>query len=148
MESSRFLTNNPKLILRVIAVVVVLVFYDVLWDIGLSVMHSLAMLLHFLFEFCEHALDAFIEHVFHTDPRTTEIIVFYIMLGVIAAISLKLILAIPYWYCCCCESLKAYWFRKKLELVSLWQVQPITQKIKWGSVFFTSSVLMLALALS
>jgi hypothetical protein len=148
MASSRILTNNPNLALRVIAVLVVLFFYDVLWDLCLSVLHSLAMLLHFLFEFCEHALDVFIEHVFHTDPRTTEIIVFYIMAGVIAAISLRLVLAIPYWYCQICESIKAYWFKKKLELVTLWQVQPITQKVKWGSVFFTSSVLMLALAFS
>lgn len=54
-------------------------FLDVIWDLFLSLLHSLAMLIHYAFEFCEHSLDLMVEHIFHTSPRETQIIVFYIM---------------------------------------------------------------------
>lgn len=57
-------------------------FFDTIWDLFLSLLHSLALLSHYLFELCEHSLDLLVEHIFHTSPKETEIIVFYIMASI------------------------------------------------------------------
>jgi hypothetical protein len=140
--------DNPKIIMRFILVFVVLIFYDILWDLLLTLLHSLLMFLHFLFEFCEHALDVLIEHLFHTDPRTTEIIVFYMMAFAIGCIVFKLIKAVPDWCCKSCERLINYWHHEKKMALVKWQNQPLIEKFKWGSVFITSSVFMIVWALN
>jgi uncharacterized membrane protein YidH (DUF202 family) len=143
MISPLSITKNPQLIVRFVIVFAVLIFYDTVWDTVLTLSHSFLMLLHYLFEFCEHTLDLFIEHLFHTDPRTTEIIVFYIMAFIIGCLVLLLIMALPNWYCKACERLMNYWQEEKTKAVEKWQNQPLIEKIKWGSALIAGSVVMI-----
>lgn len=134
--------NNPKIIIRFALLLALLIFYDFFLDLLLSLLHSLVMLLHYLFEFCEHTLDHFIGHIFHTDPRTTEIIVFYVMAFAIGFIVFRVIMALPEWYRNICDRLTDYWHQEKTKALSNWRKQPFVKKIQWGSVFLTSSVFM------
>lgn len=48
-------------------------------DLAVWLIHTLFELLHALFELVEITLDEIVEHLFHTDRHTTQIIVFYLM---------------------------------------------------------------------
>ncbi|MDT8405970.1 MAG: hypothetical protein RQ715_01860 [Methylococcales bacterium] len=88
----------PKLPYRFLTVVVsllfvVMFFFDIL-DLLLEVGHLLLEVLELLFEVFEFLLDEIVEHLFHTDKSTSQIIVFYIILLLF--------------------SLFAFWFKRKL----------------------------------
>jgi len=138
--------NNKTVIPLVL--VVVLTLYDVLWGLLLTLLHSMLVLLHVMFEFCEHALDLLIEHLFHTDPHTTEIIVFYILAGVIGYSAFKLIMALRNWYCSLCKQLTTYYHQEKTRTISKWRNQPLIEKIKWGALVTTSFVVIVVLTFS
>ena len=141
-------TVNPKLIIRIVLGLGVLVFYDVLLDWLLALPHAVFMILHYIFETCEQLLDWIIEHLFHTSPRTTEIIVFYIMASGIASIALMVLRALPGWYCKSCARLTRYWQQKIDKALTLWQQQAVLIKVKWYSLLMVSSFFMLFLAFS
>ncbi len=139
---------TPTLIIRFALGFGALVFYDVLLDWLIALPHAILMLLHFIFETCEQLLDWLIEHLFHTSPRNTEIIVFYIMAGGIAGIAFALLRALPGWYCKSCALVTAYWQQKKEKVLTLWRQQAVLMKVKWYSLFMVSSCFMLFLAFS
>ncbi len=135
--------KNPKFMAKLTLVGVLLTCYDMLWDLFLSALHALLVLAHYLFEFCESSLDVFVEHLFHTTPRVTEIIVFYIMAGIIGLISFLLLRALPGWYCKICEMLTNYYFQEKTKAITFWHQQTVQIKVKWCSLFMVSSFFML-----
>ncbi len=142
MVLPRLSINNPKAIIKLVLILVALVLYDTLWDLFLSLLHFVLGTLHILFEFCEHTLERLIEHIFHADPRTAEIIVFYIILSIGAYVAFKLMQALPQWYGKLAEQLTDYWHNEKTRTVSYWQHQPTAEKIKWSSIFITSTFFM------
>jgi hypothetical protein len=143
-----FSIKTPKLIIKLTLTTIVLTCYDMLWDLFLSLLHTLYVIAHYLFELCESSLDALIEHLFHTSPRITEIIVFYIMAGIISLLSFLLLRAIPSWYCIICEQLNNYYQCKKTEALTFWHQQTILLKIKLFSLIVAGSFAMLVFALS
>jgi hypothetical protein len=135
--------NNPKIIIKLALMLVALSLYDTLWDMLLSLLHSLLEIFHILFEFCEHTLERGIEYLFHTTPRTAEIIVFYIMLAIGAYAAFKLMQALPDWYGKLTKQLIGCWYQEKAKVLSYWQNQSVSEKIKWGSVFMTGVLVMI-----
>lgn len=97
MRMSRDLLSDKRLrvTVPVIAGFCALYFYDSFFDWFGSFLHAVLGVLHILMEAGEHVLEMGIEHVFHTSPRATEIIAFYIMVasGVLAALRLLRIVA-------------------------------------------------------
>jgi hypothetical protein len=138
----RLSINNPKTTIKLVLILVALALYDTLWDLFLSLLHFVLGTLHILFEFCEHTLERLIEHLFHTDPRAAEIIVFYIMLTIGAYVAFKLMQALPHWYGKLAEQLADYWHQEKTKTVSTWQNQSVSKKIQWGSVVITSALVI------
>lgn len=126
----------------------VLFFYDTYLDLFLSLLHSLWVLLHLLFETFEHLLDNLVEHIFHTSPRATQIIVFYIMALSFGCIAFVVLRAVPRWYCSACERFANYYEAKKTTLLSWWQQQALILKVKWVSLLMASSFLMMFMAFS
>ncbi len=106
------------------------------------------MLLHYSFELLEHGLDALVEHVFHTGPHTTEIIVFYILFLLTAAVVFKLASALPGWFRAICAHCAESWTRRKDEMIGRWRKQSVAKKIKWGSLFVTGSLFMVIWAIN
>ncbi len=143
-----FAHNHFKIIVRFVLIFAVLFLYDTVLDLLLTLLHSLFVVVHITFEFCEHWLDVLIEYLFHTSPRSTEIIVFYIMASIISIIAFKIITALPDFYCQSSERLRNYWYQQKIKATSTWQNQSLKEKVKWGSFFITSSIVLGMLALS
>lgn len=52
-------------------------------DLTVWLDHTIFVLLHALFEFIEVTLDDIVEHLFHTDRHTTQIIVFYLIWAIV-----------------------------------------------------------------
>jgi hypothetical protein len=64
----------------VIGVAIVLIMPDSIFGLVVELSHLALELSHVLFELFESALDHLVEHTLHTEPRETQIIVFYIIL--------------------------------------------------------------------
>jgi hypothetical protein len=136
-------TNIPKkVVIWVSLLFVFLSFYDSLLDLSLWLLHSIAVLLHAMFEFSEHALDLIIEHIFHTDPRTTEIIVFYLMLSVGVGAAIKLIKVVKIECDRVIEQQINYWHEEKTKAFDFWQQQSFIEKLKLASILMTISSLV------
>lgn len=54
---------------------------DAILGLLFELTHLMFEVAHFLFEVFESALDHLVEHLFHTEPRETQIIVFYLILA-------------------------------------------------------------------
>lgn len=75
-------TIGYSIILLGLAIILTIpdVIFGLLLDLSHTLWELLLHLLHILFEAIESGLDRLIEHLFHTDTRTTQLIVFYVLL--------------------------------------------------------------------
>jgi hypothetical protein len=116
------------------AVMTVIFVPDVVFDLASSFLHFLFVnILHFLhlaFEFAEVVLDHLVEHFFHTDTHSTQIIVFYILMVFATVILYWLWRVVPPFCRRCKESLFVYCSRKKAGLLYYWEGQSLSNKIK------------------
>jgi hypothetical protein len=53
---------------------------DIIFGLLIELFHLLLEATHLLFELFESALDHMVEHLFHTETKETQIIVFYLMM--------------------------------------------------------------------
>jgi hypothetical protein len=136
------LSNNPKVIIKSVLILSVLLFYDTLWDWFLSLLHHLFGMLHLVFEFCEHTLEGLIEHLFHVDPRTAEVMVFYVMLSIGAYVAYMFLRKLSAWYTALVEQVSACWQQEKADALGHWQAQSVKGKIQWGAVFMVALLVM------
>lgn len=85
---------------------------------------------HLIFEYAEYNLDHVIEHAFHTDTHTTQVIVFYILCSA-GLIGLYFVWRIVPHNCRRAgNSLIAFWCRKKASCLHFWSQQALVDKIK------------------
>jgi hypothetical protein len=86
--------------------------------------------LHLIFEYAEYNLDHVIEHAFHTDTHTTQVIVFYILITV-GLIGLYFILRVVPRNCRRAgNNLIAFWCRKKASCLYYWGQQALVDRLK------------------
>ncbi|OAH99138.1 hypothetical protein A1353_21230 [Methylomonas methanica] len=86
--------------------------------------------IHLIFEYAEYSLDHVIEHAFHTDTHTTQVIVFYILCTV-GLVGLYFLWRIVPRNCRRAgNSLIAFWCRKKASCLYFWGQQALVDKIK------------------
>ncbi|CAD6872111.1 PilZ domain-containing protein [Methylomonas fluvii] len=95
--------------------------------------HVFEVVLHFIhliFESAEYNLDHVIEHAFHTDTHTTQVIVFYILcaLGLTGLYFVWRI--VPHNCRRAGNGLIAFWCRKKASCLYFWSQQALVDKIK------------------
>lgn len=122
---------NNKILKIVLIFSLVWTFLDVILDLFLSLLHPLAILVHYAFEFYEHSLDLMVEHLFHTGPRETQIIVFYIMVASGCVIAYLILRKLPGWYCSFCEQVRRYWYQETAKAKIFWESQLRALKAKW-----------------
>lgn len=115
---------NRKILVRLILIGLIIMLYDV-------ILHSLFMVMHITFEWFEFALEEFIGHIFHTSRQQSQLIVFYMLLGIALYALYRLWRALPSLYGWLKEQLFAAGFQYKSYLVSHWREQSSIQKIKW-----------------
>lgn len=99
-------------------------------DLAFWLIHALFELFHALLELIEVTLDVIVEHLFHTSPHTTQIIVFYLMWAMAFYPAYRL-----FRYCKRCvlewKQTIPYWCKdKKEQAASNWQQQSLIKKCK------------------
>ena len=133
---------------KIALAVVALLFYDTLWDMGLTLLHYLASAAHILFEFFEHSLEVFLEHFFHLDPRNAEIVTFYILLVVGGYGLFQLLKILAAWCRKTIGLLKNAWHYQKNKTLQQYQSLPLSRKIKMLSACFASLFLLILWSVS
>ncbi len=120
-----------------------LIFFSIMlltFKMPLELIKSVAWVVKHIYVFVEFMLDEIISLTFDTDRRTTEIIVFYLMLGIGAIMAL----AIFSYIADLCRQAKAtvpvWCVEQKAQLQSTWQTSPIIKKLKVvGSIAMAGS---------
>ncbi len=109
-------------------------FYDVLFG-------SLFEFIHLIFEIIELWLDRLIEHLFHTEKRQTELIVFYILLtvgGFLIYLAWKVLVELA-------KEVRHHfsneWAELKTAVISDWDAMSMANKIILISVFLLANYL-------
>jgi hypothetical protein len=129
--------NNRKILVHFIVIVIIATMYDVM-------LHSLLIIVHLAFEWFELALEHIIEHLFHTDRKQGQIIVFYLLCFMTLGGCYLLRRVLPVFYHWLKNRLLAMASNYQLYIASYWQELSSAQKIKCVSSF-TVSVSFLAL---
>jgi len=133
--------------LALIGIVTTLTMPDVMFE---SIHFFFELLFHLAdisFEWLETLLDDVVEHLFHTELHETQIIVFYLMMGIVA---------LPLYYLCLMllrlfsrlkETLIADWTLIKTRATLYWQDLSLIGKIKLlvitaGAIYLASFLFM------
>ena len=107
---------------------------DMVFSFLLGVFHHLLEItlhiLHLGFEFVEYNLDHFIEHTFHTDLHTTQVMAFYTLLALGIGILYLLWRIVPPAIQRLYKNQIAFWTRKKASVLYYWHGQTAADKIK------------------
>lgn len=130
-----------RILLRLTTVVIIIVFYDHLWEILTECAHLLLELSHQLFEVVEEGLDIAVEFIFNTAGHTTQIIVFYILFAIFLYFMYRILRNFRTKVTNFKNSIILYWANEKEESLDFierqknglshkWQNQPINQKLK------------------
>jgi sorbitol-specific phosphotransferase system component IIC len=90
--------------------------------------------LHAAFEMVEFILDRLVEHIFHTDLHTTQVITFYLMLLIAGVVLYKLVRLLPDWYRTRKNNLTAYYHQLSREIHEYWRTSSAINKMKWWAV--------------
>lgn len=120
----------------------ILIILVVIPDIVLGALHALLEMIiegaHVLFEIAEVFLDKVIEHTFHTELHTTQIIVFYILIAgiffLLKAIWGKLRRVVPRYIQECKDTFGSTKALYKVQVEDRWQDLMFFQKMKMYAV--------------
>lgn len=115
---------NRKLLSLFILIWLVITMYDVM-------LHSLFLVMHYVFEWVEFALEQVIEHIFHTTRQQSQIIVFYLLWFMALCILYRLWRALPGLYNRFKTQLTAACLQYKPDIAGYWRALSSMQKIKW-----------------
>jgi hypothetical protein len=131
--------------LALIGIVLMIIMPDVLIGLLFELVHFFFELLFILFEWIESTLDKLVEHLFHTELHQTQIIVFYLIVGIVVfplyylwRMSLRLFVQLK-------EALPAAWMLYKTRTTLYWQDLSLIGKIKLIAVFTGITYLALLL---
>ncbi len=110
-----------------------LIFFSVMLltvKMPLELVHAVVWVVKHIYVFVEFMLDEVISLTFDTDPRTTEIIVFYLMLGIGAVMVMAMFSYIVDLWRQAKETVPAWCFEQKAQLQNTWQTSPMIKKSK------------------
>ena len=126
--------TNRKILqygLALISLVIIMTMPDVIMGLLFEVVHFFFELLFIIFEWVESTLDKLIEHLFHTELHETQIIVFYLIVGIVLLplyYLWRMLKRLFYWSK---ETLPLKWMLYKTQAIFYWQDLSLFDKIKW-----------------
>ncbi|WP_165917825.1 MULTISPECIES: PilZ domain-containing protein [Methylomonas] len=130
-KKQQWATNGLLLSLALLALAMPDTAFGLLMGLIHHVFEVVLHVVHLMFEYAEYNLDHVIEHAFHTDTHTTQVIVFYILCTV-GLIGLYFLWRIVPRNCRRAgNSLIAFWCRKKASCLYYWGEQSLADKIKF-----------------
>ena len=142
--------TNRKMLqygLALIGLVVIMTMPDVIMGLLFELVHFFFELLFIIFEWVESTLDKVIEHLFHTELHETQIIVFYLMVGIVLLPLYYLWRMLMRLFFRLKETLPATWALYKIRVTLFWQDLSLTGKIKLiaitiGTIYLASFLFM------
>ena len=120
--------------LAIIGIAIILTMPDVLMGLLFELVHFFFELLFIIFEWVESTLDKLIEHLFHTELHETQIIVFYLIVGILFLplyYLWRMLMRLFFWLK---ESVPATWALYKIRVIMYWQESSLIDKIKWIAI--------------
>jgi len=120
--------------LYIAALATVVLAPDLVLEISEELLHHALESCHVLFECIESTLDHLIEHLFETDLRSTQIIVFYIMVAMAATIAYFVWRGLRNLYLKLTCAIKNTWLVGKNRLGEFWNHQSLFGKVKLFSL--------------
>jgi hypothetical protein len=122
--------------LALIGLVVIMTMPDVIMGLLFELVHFFFELLFIIFEWVESTLDKVIEHLFHTELHETQIIVFYLMVGIVL---------LPLYYLW--RMLMRLFFRLKETLPATWALYKIRATVFWQDLSLTGKIKLIAITI-
>lgn len=110
-------------------VTLLLVFYDLTMELLTEISHLFFELLYESFEWFELGIEHLIEHFFHTEHHTSQIVTFYILLLIGGYISYTLWKALPRLYHYFKRRSLEIWVRRKTEWELYWLTLTLPYKV-------------------
>ncbi len=86
--------------------------------------------LHGMFELVEFSLDQLVEHLFHTDRHTTQVIVFYLLLSMMFFFIYLIARRLPAWCSACRDNAVDIFYRLENKLWDYWGCTSLSGKIR------------------
>jgi len=129
--------TNRKILqygLALISLVIIMTMPDVIMGLLFEVVHFFFELLFIIFEWVESTLDKLIEHLFHTELHETQIIVFYLIVGIVLLPLYYLWRMLKHLFYWLKETLPLKWMLYKTQAIFYWQDLVLFDKIKWIAI--------------
>ena len=133
--------------LALISLVIIMTMPDVVMGFLFELVHFFFELLFIIFEWVESTLDKVIEHLFHTELHETQIIVFYLIVGIVLLplyYLWRMLVRLFFWFK---ETLPTTWALYKMRATVFWQDLSLFGKIKLiaitiGTIYLASFLFM------
>ena len=121
--------------LALIGIVIIMIMPDVIIGLLFELGHFFFELLFISFEWIESTLDTVVEHLFHTDLHQTQVIVFYLLAGMVLYVAYRLLRALPPLFYRLYNTMLIAWTQQKNHASVYWQELSLINKIKLIAVF-------------
>ncbi len=100
-----------------------------------DILDSLLTVLHYAFEAFELFLEEIIQHVFHVDKQTSQLVVFYILIGIAIYLAVLTYKKLPGFLIKMTARLSLYFNKQMTALFDLWQSLSLLQKTLFMTVY-------------
>ena len=128
--------------LALIGIVIILIMPDLIMGLLFELVHFFFELLFISFEWIESTLDTLVEHIFHTELHQTQVIVFYLLAGMVLYIAYRLWRVLSSLFCRLSNNMLTTWTQQKIRASIYWQELSLINKIKLVAVI--ASIVYLA----
>ena len=121
--------------LTLIGIIIMMMMPDVVMGLLFELAHFFFELLFISFEWVESTLDTLVEHIFHTELHQTQVIVFYLLAGMVLYIAYRLWRVLSSLFCRLSNNMLTTWTQQKIRASIYWQELSLINKIKLVAVF-------------
>ena len=128
--------------LTLIGIIIMMMMPDVVMGLLFELAHFFFELLFISFEWVESTLDTLVEHIFHTELHQTQVIVFYLLAGMVLYIAYRLWRVLSSLFCRLSNNMLTTWTQQKIRASIYWQELSLINKIKLVAVI--ASIVYLA----
>jgi len=128
--------------LTLIGIIIIMMMPDVVMGLLFELAHFFFELLFISFEWVESTLDTLVEHIFHTELHQTQVIVFYLLAGMVLYIAYRLWRVLSSLFCRLSNNMLTTWTQQKIRASIYWQELSLINKIKLVAVI--ASIVYLA----
>lgn len=125
--------------LALIGIIIIMIMPDVVIGLLFELVHFFFELLFHIadisFEWIESTLDTLVEQLFHTELHQTQVIVFYLLIGMVLYIAYRLWRMLLNLFYRLNNTMQTVWARQKNSASMYWQELSLINKIKLLAVF-------------